>query len=104
LKQSGPLVQVEQDAASGPHASRRNTQAPLASQVPPVSQALIPSSHVPFVLVGCAWQVPLEQTPAAQSVLRPVQFKGVPTQTPAEHASVVQALSSVQAAVLSSLC
>jgi hypothetical protein len=42
--------------------------------------------------------------PAAQSVLRLVQSLGVPTQTPAEQVSVVQASLSVQVAALLSLC
>jgi hypothetical protein len=46
----------------------------------------------------------LAQTPTVQSVLSAVQFNGVLMHNPAEHTSVVQALLSVQAAALSSLC
>jgi hypothetical protein len=100
----GPLVQVEHDVASAPHASWLKTQEPLASHFPDVSQAVMPSSQGPFVLVGWDWHAPLEQLPAEQSVLSPVQSLGVPTHTPATHASVVQALLSEQVAALLSLC
>ena len=97
-------MQVLQDAASAPHASAVPMHAPLALQRPPESQAVMPSSQGPFALMGCAWQVPLAQVPAVQSLFRLVQSRGVLTHKPPEHASVVQALPSVHVPALLSLC
>jgi hypothetical protein len=92
-----------QDVASAPHASRLPMQAPLASHLPAESQAVMPSSHAPLVLVGIAWHAPFVQVPTAQSVLRLVQLSGVLTHRPPEQTSVVHALLSVQLAELLSL-
>jgi hypothetical protein len=97
-------VHGPQEAASAPQASRDPTQTPLASHFPARSQAVIPSSQTPFTLAGCAWQVPLAHVPVMQSLFRLVQSRGVLAQMPPAHTSVVQALPSVQVAVLSSLC
>src|SRR5687767_2446499 len=76
---------------------------PLASHRPAESQAVMPSSQTPLVLIGWAWQVPLAQVPAAQSLFRPLQSRGVLTHRPPAHTSVVQALLSVQMPALLSL-
>jgi hypothetical protein len=98
-------VQVAHAEASGPHPSLCPTHWPVVLHLPLALQAFRPSSQARFAFFGVEPQVPLVQLGFAQSGLVGAgQTFGVLTQTPALQRSSVQALLSVHAAVLLSVC